>query len=377
MFFFLTYLLIYGTMNAYVLRKLVVAFDGGSREYLLGAVVIAVVLFLPVALHRLDDLLPHTALRVLTLCTFCWMGAVLWLDTVFFIFDAWRIGALLWGAGGNGELICPAPRQQVGWAVVFIFAAAGWGYVEARSVHLRTVTVLSDKLKAGMPPLRLVQISDLHVGRTSRQEITDAVLARVQEARPDILVSTGDLVDAVDSNVDEVMMRLAAIQPRLGKFSITGNHEVYPGLEATLAKHRAAGFVVLRNEMREVAPNLRVAGVDDPAVFEMRGGTKPDEEDILASAAPDSFTIFLKHRPHVSVAARKHCDLQLSGHTHQGQLFPFGAIVRLLYPYPHGRLVNFAEGGRLYVSPGSGTWGPPIRFLARPEVTLFLICGSG
>jgi len=303
------------------------------------------------------------------------MAAVLWADVVFLVFDLSRFATLLCGSRGVA-LPGLGARQEVGCAVLFIVVAAGWGYMEAQAVRLKVVTVLTDKLPVGRPPLRLVQISDLHVGRTSRQGINAAVLSRVEEACPDVLVSTGDLVDAVDSDVEDVMGRLAAIRPRLGKFAVLGNHEVYPGLDGTLAEHRMAGFVVLRNETHDVSPHVRITGVDDPAVAQMGKGKVIPEADVLATATENVFTILLKHRPRVSDAARQRCDLQLSGHTHQGQLFPFGVIVRLLYPFPHGRLVSFVEGARLYVSPGSGSWGPPIRFLARPEVTLFLICGS-
>ncbi|MBT4818617.1 MAG: hypothetical protein HON70_23110, partial [Lentisphaerae bacterium] len=331
MLFFFMYLVIYGMMNAYVLHKFVAAFGGGRGCFLLGACTIGLILFLPLVLHRFDDQLPQSGLRVLSLATFCWMGAVFWFDCAFLFFDVWRLGTVLGRTGGSVGIWLPTGAQQVGWAVAFIAGAATWGYFEAGAVRLRTVTVLSDKLNVGAPPIRLVQIADLHVGRTSRQDITEVVFARIAEASPDILVSTGDLIDGLGSETDETMARFGALQPPLGKFAVCGNHEAYPGLAGTLKCHRDAGFTVLRNETREVSPHVRIAGVDDPALAEIRKDPKVDEAAVLRSVGAGAFTVLLKHRPHVTEAARERCDLQLSGHTHQGQLFPFSAIVRLLY----------------------------------------------
>jgi predicted MPP superfamily phosphohydrolase len=201
-------------------------------------------------------------------------------------------------------------------------------------------------------------------------------LRNVKEAKPDILVSTGDLVDGrlnqeekIDSHGRMALM-LAEIKPPLGMFAVTGNHEFYVGIKQALEFTSKAGFRVLRNEVEQVGQYLTVAGVDDPAVRGM-GSKETDfpEIPLLRSADPGRFRLLLKHRPVVSKSGDSLFDLQLSGHAHQGQLFPFTLLVLLKYHLTGGTTTT-AAGSLFHVSRGSGTWGPPLRFLASPEVTV-------
>jgi hypothetical protein len=150
----------------------------------------------------------------------------------------------------------------------------------------------------------------------------------------------------------------------LGKYAITGNHEVYAGLAESLEAERAFGFDLLRGEVKTVGNVLNIVGIDDPAA-----GMEENERAILAGAQNGLFTLFLKHRPDPSIGSLGLFDLQLSGHTHYGQLFPFRYIAALVYPLQNGPYY-LAGGSVLYTSRGSGTWGPPIRVLAPPEVTI-------
>jgi hypothetical protein len=160
-----------------------------------------------------------------------------------------------------------------------------------------------------------------------------------------------------------------SIPAPLGKYAVTGNHEFYAGIGSALAFTRRAGFTVLRGEMVVVEKVLRIAGVDDPTGEALDSDPRPSEAEILGGAASSLFTLLLKHRPVVSAEARSRIDLQLSGHTHRGQLFPFRLLVRFSYPFLAG-LYTFEEGGALYVSRGTGTWGPRMRFLSPPEITV-------
>jgi predicted MPP superfamily phosphohydrolase len=155
------------------------------------------------------------------------------------------------------------------------------------------------------------------------------------------------------------------IRPRLGMYAISGNHEVYAGLADSLIAERSFGFTVLSGEVKTVNNVLNIAGVDDPAA-----GLPEDEKAILSKTANGLFTVFLKHRPDPLDESLGLFDLQLSGHTHYGQLFPFRYIVGLAYPLQNGPYY-LPKGSILYTSRGSGTWGPPIRVLAPPEVAIF------
>ena len=151
--------------------------------------------------------------------------------------------------------------------------------------------------------------------------------------------------------------------------NLTGNHEYYAGLENSLRFLRRAGFNVLRGESVKVG-SIVLVGVDDPAAMSSRQQARLDTAKALDSATTNDFIVLLKHQPVVD--SDTPFDLQLSGHTHGGQIFPFIYLTRLAYR-AHTGLTELADGRRLYVSRGAGTWGPPIRLFAAPEVTLITI----
>ena len=191
----------------------------------------------------------------------------------------------------------------------------------------------------------------------------------VKMENPDIFISTGDLVDAQIDHLDGLTELLQEIQPRLGKFAITGNHEYYAGLRQALDFTQRAGFQLLRGKGITIEGALNIAGVDDPTGL-YYGEENVSERGLLAGLPRDKFTILLKHRPVIDKESIGLFDLQISGHTHGGQIFPFGLLIRIFSPYVGG-FYELPIQGILYVSRGSGTWGPPIRFLTPPEVTLF------
>jgi predicted MPP superfamily phosphohydrolase len=154
-----------------------------------------------------------------------------------------------------------------------------------------------------------------------------------------------------------------------GKFAVTGNHEFYAGLDQAVRFTEEAGFTMLRGEARPVAGFMTIAGVDDPTGKRFGLFRGPEEGALLKGVARGRFTILLKHEPVIAKDATGLFDLQLSGHTHKGQIFPFNYIVKIFYPHDAG-LVHLPQHAFLYVSRGSGTWGPPIRFLSPPEVTI-------
>jgi len=194
------------------------------------------------------------------------------------------------------------------------------------------------------------------------------MLAAVKAAHPDILVVTGDLVDAQINHLTGLAEQFREIDPKYGKFAIMGNHEYYAGTEKALAFIRDSGFTMLRDEAVVSGP-ITLVGVDDRAGVQLKLRTAMQEQTLLAGLARNKFTVLLKHQPLIDRASLGHFDLQLSGHTHKGQLFPFTWLTLLSYPMNAGRY-DLEKGSILYVNRGTGTWGPPIRFLAPPEVTV-------
>jgi hypothetical protein len=252
--------------------------------------------------------------------------------------------------------------------LVTVLAAGLYGLFEASALRVETVSLESGKLPAHVERLRIVQVSDLHLGLIHREEALAPVAARIVGLEPDLLVATGDVVDAQISHLDGLSAMWRRIEPPLGKYAVTGNHEVYAGLEQSLAFLERSGFTVLRNESATLRGTLILVGVDDPAA----GTPEQDEASLLKTRDGDLFTILLKHRPVSEEDSQKLFDLQLSGHAHRGQIFPFNFLTGLEYPMQDG-LYKLAGGSHLYTSRGTGTWGPPMRILSPPEITVFEI----
>jgi len=247
------------------------------------------------------------------------------------------------------------------------------GIISAQQVSVRSYTLTSAKLQR---PLTIVQITDLHLDRLTNPVQLQEMVATVNELHPDIIVSTGDLVDMQADHLDGISVTLANLQARLGKFAVFGNHEAFGGINEAGEFTTRAGFRVLSNQGITIDHTVNIVGVDDPAV-ERRLKSDGAQENIVLSKVPgDLFTILLKHQPTVAAESINLFDLQLSGHTHGGQIFPFNLLVKIFYHAPFG-LSKAGPSSWLYVSKGYGTWGPPMRVLAEPEITVFRLHPAG
>jgi predicted MPP superfamily phosphohydrolase len=238
-----------------------------------------------------------------------------------------------------------------------------YGYFEALNIKAEKLEIRTNKLKE---KIRIAQISDLHIGLIVREERLKKIIDIISKESPDMVVSTGDLVDGQIDGLEGLNGLLREINPPLGKYAVVGNHEYYAGFEKALAFTQRAGFRVLRDELIDINGKILVAGVDDPQAKAYGLWRGLPERAILSGLPKDKFVLLLKHRPRVESEGL--FDLQLSGHVHNGQIFPFRLITKLAYPYLSG-LYEFGSS-LLYVSRGSGTWGPPVRVLSPPEVTI-------
>ncbi|GAB4390665.1 MAG: metallophosphoesterase [Thermodesulfovibrionales bacterium] len=307
--------------------------------------------------------------RLLAVVGYAWMGLLFIFFSAAIAIDLYR--ALVYVAAfvlrKNLYGLLPPAGVSFYLPLALALAVSVYGYFEARDIRVERLTVRTPYIPADVGRLRIVQISDVHLGLVVRRERLGLILEKVREAQPDILVSTGDLVDGQINNLAGLAEMLAEIRPRYGKYAITGNHEFYAGLPQALEFTERAGFTVLRGEA--VTGVINIAGVDDETgrYFGLyRGST---EKGILEALPRDRFTLLLKHRPNPGHDSAGLFHLQLSGHTHRGQIFPFSLVTRHYFPINSG-LLELRDGSSLYVSRGSGTWGPPVRFLAPPEVTV-------
>jgi len=372
--FLLKFLLIYGLMHGYVFLKARAAFSFGLGAGAPVALAMLVMVLSPLAAGFLARHGAETAARAATWGSYVWMALVFLLVVMLLAVDLYRGLVSLAGVAARADLSAVVPGARAAFLVPLVLSAAAtaWGFHEALDIRTERVVIETDRLPEQVERVRVCQISDVHLGPIVREERLARMLDAVKRENPDLLVSTGDLVDGRLDGQPGLLEQLRDLRPALGKYAVTGNHEFYVGLDKALAFTRDAGFDVLRGEVRDVGGILTLAGVDDPAGrgFDLRGRSD-GERDLLAGLSRDRFVLFLKHRPDVEEEALGLFDLQLSGHTHRGQIFPFNYVVDLYFSIRSG--LHDLGHSHIYVSRGSGTWGPPIRFLAPPEVTVIEI----
>jgi len=279
-----------------------------------------------------------------------------------------------------GGLFVGEPREVGRWAVdgmAVIFAvAATWGYFGTRQLVIRTLDVPIPNLPLGLEGMRIVQLSDLHVGpHTPRRQLARIAQA-VHDAKPDVIALTGDQVDDYARDVEPLGAALGTLSAPLGVFAIAGNHDVYAGWESVRRGMEGIGWTVLVNEavpLERRGTQFWLAGTGDPAGG--RPGTSavaPDIGRTLASVPRNGFTIVLAHNPALwpELAARN-VALTLSGHTHYGQFAIPHLEWSLASPFLALAMGMHRRGASvLYINPGTNYWGLPFRIGTPPEVTV-------
>ncbi len=369
--FLLAYLSIYGGVHLYAFLKLKKGFDLGLPVYLILAVFMALMVVAPILARILEHYGQETVARGLAYVAFIWMGLLFIFISTSFFFDIYRLFHFMARQLTQSPLagLTLTIRHFCILSIILSFIVVLYGYFEALNIKTEHITVKTDKLPDQIKRVRVVQISDVHLGLIVGRSRLQRILDQVTRARPDILVSTGDLVDGQMDNLETLAGMLLSIPAKYGKYAITGNHEFYAGLDRSLAFTEKAGFTILRGQGMTVDNVINIAGVDDPARGPYRTGQAVSEKALLGKLPRDRFTLFLKHQPIVRHESSALFDLQLSGHTHKGQIFPFNLVTKLYYRR-HAGLYKLDNNALLYVSRGSGTWGPPVRFLSPPEVTV-------
>ena len=277
-------------------------------------------------------------------------------------------------AGGVDESRRLLLRGVLNWGVLAAAGVAGaWGIRNAR--RRPTVVEVDVPIKNLSPDLegyRVAQISDLHVGPTIGADFARMVVDTVNGLKPDLVALTGDMVDGSVEHLSSGVAPLADLKATNGVFFVTGNHEYYSGVRAWCGKMADLGARVLLNEhhlIQRGAGRLLIAGVTDLSAGRMVPSHKSDPAAALAGAPEHDVRILLAHQPNSCRAAERHgFDLQLSGHTHGGQMFPWNLLVRFAHVIYRG--LHAFGAGWVYVNTGTGYWGPPMRVGVQSEITL-------
>ena len=367
--FLTVFLALYAGAHCYAFMKAKAALAFGTGAGITLALFMLMMIFIPFVVHYLEKYRFDAVARPAAFTGYTWMGVLFLFCSAAIPIDCYRTAVHAAGFLFRKDLssFVLSDYHLFMTALIISLAAALYGYFEAKNIRTERIIFKTPKISRETGRIRIVQISDVHLGLIVREKRLKLILAAVKKAAPDILVSTGDLVDSEMARQNSLAGMIKEIIPRYGKFAVTGNHEYYAGIEQALSFTKEAGFTILSGDALSGA--IAVAGIDDPTAGAFGRPSSVSEKTLLQSLPGDKFILLLKHRPLVDKGALGLFDLQLSGHVHKGQICPFGILTKIYYPVYAG-YKKLQGNAHLYVSRGSGTWGPPIRFLAPPEVTV-------
>jgi hypothetical protein len=365
------FLLLYGGVHYYIFLKAKATFALSPWQNFFFSLLMATMVCIPIMTRFALQYGFESLARLLAFVGYTWMGFAFLFFTFSLLIDLYRLVVYIsWFLlRQDFSRVIPSARYLFSIPLILALFAATYGYWEARAVRTERITIETVKIPKEVGRLVIAQVSDVHLGLIIREKRLKKILEEVKKANPDILVSTGDLVDEQINNLNGCAKLLREINPRFGKYAVAGNHEFYAGLPHALQFIEDAGFSILRGEGTTLAGAINIAGVDDPAGKRMGLMQEVSEAWILSRLPREKFTILLKHQPLVDQSSLGLFDLQLSGHTHKGQFFPFNIFTHFIYPVDSG-CVRVSNASYLNVNRGVGTWGPPIRLFSPPEVTI-------
>jgi predicted MPP superfamily phosphohydrolase len=322
-----------------------------------------------------------------------WTRAVWWvgfvgLGLLSFLFVGLLLRDLGWSGLGFLERWMPGEAQlrptdldrrrlvlgAFNWALLGVSGVAGavGVWIANHVPEVKEVEVPIDGLPEALVGYRIVQITDLHVGPTIRESYVSGVVDKIAKLDADLIAVTGDMVDGSPEDLEPLMVSLGTMRAKDGVFFCTGNHEYYSGVLQWCAAMSRLGMTVLNNAHAVVTRDdarILVAGVTDYRAHTMVPSHRSDPAAAVRGAPDCDVRLLLAHQPKsCHAAAEVGFDLQLSGHTHGGQIFPWNLLVPLAQPFTAGlhRLGHMW----VYVSRGTGYWGPPMRVGAPSEITL-------
>lgn len=380
-------------VHVYLYRRIFRDTSGHPGWRRAGLVAMAALCLLMLGSRLLSWVLPQDAVLTLATVGWSWMGVAIYLLLAFWVLGGARAlsrfsqRVIPQAAPTSTSTSSPAPvpapapvseerrlflaRATAGGALLATSGIVGYG--TWRAFHPPAVNRIAIRLP-GLPKaldgFTVVQLSDIHVGPVIQRRFMDAVVEQCNALKPDLMCITGDLVDGSVSELGHAVSALANLRSRHGTYFVTGNHEYYSDDEAWTDALERLGIPVLRNRyvrIGEPSASFDLVGVDDWGAARSGYEKRYDLEKAVAGRDPERPAVLLSHQPaNWREASKAGIGLQLSGHTHGGQFFPFNLAISAIWEHPAG---HYEENGRhLYVSRGTGFWGPPVRVAAPPEI---------
>lgn len=374
--FFAVVLIVTFAVNYYIYRHTKPLF---SLENRIGLALKILFLFFAIAypLGRiLEQAAPSGISETIAKIGAFWLAAMLYLTILFFVFDITKLVlSLVNHASYNSlkesdTLKMMIPAIIYGVVAIVVFA----GYFNALYPKVSQVYIETHKSINNKPLVRIVAASDIHLGSIISNGRLERFVNMVNEQKPDIILLAGDIFDEDLGPIirNDMGQQLAKLSAPLGVFAVTGNHEYIGGVTAAVEYLENHNITVLRDTFITAGNMLTIVGRDDKQAKTMGGSQRKDLDEIVREINPNLFSVLLDHQPYnLQNAVENGIDLQISGHTHHGQLFPLNFITRSIFEVSKGyKRINDTH---IYVSTGFGTWGPPVRVGNRPEIVVFEI----
>jgi predicted MPP superfamily phosphohydrolase len=364
-------LLLYVLLNGYILKRGIQAFSSSPVSRLLFILTFSF-LILSFPLSRIiDGQFSHHLSKLLVRPGIYYLAFMFYLFLLIFLKDLIRWGyRLVHQPVTRSSLLAVSNPFYFSVILVLSLVILFAGHLNAVNPGIKNLSLTIDKVAAGRQELRAVMLSDIHLGMYNRSNRLAALVKKINELEPEIVFFAGDIVDeAIGAEEEEKMVRLMKdIKAPLGLFACPGNHEYYGGLEKNIGYLERAGVQELLDKAIKVDNSFYVIGRKDWTAVRF-GGRRASLEDILAEGQVDTSRplIVLDHQPiRLEDAQQAGVDLLLCGHTHAGQLFPLNLINKLVYEKNWGYLKKGQT--QIYVTSGTGTWGPPVRTGSRSEI---------
>ncbi len=372
--FILVFLTLFALMHLYAYSRVFKPALGKRGRWVI-ALLLSFGFFSPFIWRYADANMGPQVAYVTALSGLMWAGFLLYLVVVGLLFDLYR-GVVYVSRRffDINPLPLPSPKAIALSILLISTVLSAYSHYETLNLKVERYTVYTDKLPENIQRLKVLHISDMHLGPVMGMDKIRLVLEVYEREKPDLVVSTGDLVDGNMRDKLHLADALSEMKPPLGKYAVLGNHEYYRGLEQAIDFTQRAGFRLLRGDLAQIREvNLTVVGIDDDdcRFFKKCQGTLSDRE-LLEKANPNSFVLYLKHKPRLQEGAERLFDLMLSGHTHGGVYYPVGKLI-LTRLFISDRGFHRLGDSYIYISKGVGTGGPPMRLFSPPDVAVIEI----
>jgi predicted MPP superfamily phosphohydrolase len=367
-------------MHTYIYRRLVRDATSAAKMRKIGIAVAAAMTVAFLALRPAIRFAPRSWAVPLSTAIWFWMGFATYLFFWLTVIDSGRALRAVYRrvAAHPKKPEPPSPERRLflsravaGGALVSSGAMTSYGFWRAfEPAELTELPIRLPNLPKALDGLSIVQLTDLHISSVIRRQFVEELVRRTNALKPDLVAITGDLVDGDVDQLSEAVAPLRDLKSRYGTFFVTGNHDYYSGDVQWAAALSRMDIQVLRNRLVPIGDrgaSFDLVGVDDWGARNLKPRGGYNLERAIAGRDPDRASVLLAHEPaNFETAVERGMGLQLSGHTHGGQLFPVTALVSLRWLRYKGLYSH--RFGQLYVSRGVGFWGPPLRVGSPPEI---------